>query len=103
MGKRPDETDVSGVTVTNCTLTGTTNGARIKTYHDSPTLQASGIIFEDLIMNEVANPIIIDQHYNSKKNPKVNFLCLCNFNHFYAINKDIEKLVSFLSVQIYLA
>ncbi|KAL3517411.1 hypothetical protein ACH5RR_020000 [Cinchona calisaya] len=67
LGKRPNEKDVKGVTVTNCTLTGTTNGARIKTYHASPVLQASGIVYEDIIMNEVRNPIIIDQHYNSKK------------------------------------
>ncbi|KAL3531499.1 hypothetical protein ACH5RR_010821 [Cinchona calisaya] len=65
--KRPQEKDVKGVTVKNCTLTGTTNGARIKTYHASPSLVASGIVYEDIVMNDVKNPIIIDQHYNSKK------------------------------------
>nr|XP_027127398.1 exopolygalacturonase clone GBGE184-like [Coffea arabica] len=67
LGKRPAEKDVNGVTVTNCTLTGTTNGARIKTYHASPPMRASGIVYEDIIMNGVRNPIIIDQHYNSGK------------------------------------
>ena len=66
LGKRETETDLKGVTVTNCTLTGTTNGARIKSYRASPKLQASGIVFEDIIMNQVQNPIIIDQNYNSK-------------------------------------
>ncbi|KAL2535522.1 Exopolygalacturonase [Forsythia ovata] len=67
LGKRPDEKDVKGVTVINCTLTGTTNGARIKTYHASPQIQASAIFYQDIVLNDVRNPIIIDQHYNSKK------------------------------------
>ena len=66
LGKRETETDLKGVTVSNCTLTGTTNGARIKSYRASPKLQASTIVFEDIIMNNVQNPIIIDQNYNSK-------------------------------------
>ncbi|CAA0828228.1 Exopolygalacturonase clone GBGE184 [Striga hermonthica] len=70
LGKRPNELDVAGITVKNCTLTGTTNGARIKTFHDSPQLSASGIIYQDIVMNQVKNPIIIDQHYSSKNKPK---------------------------------
>ncbi|XP_017251944.1 exopolygalacturonase-like [Daucus carota subsp. sativus] len=65
LGKWQDETDLRGVTVTNCTLTNTTNGARIKSYRQSPSLSASGIIFDDLVMNGVHNPIIIDQNYDS--------------------------------------
>ncbi|GFP80633.1 polygalacturonase [Phtheirospermum japonicum] len=67
LGKRPDETDLKGVTIINCTMTGTTNGARIKTYRQSPKLSASTIYFEDIVMNQVSNPIIIDQNYASKK------------------------------------
>jgi len=67
LGKRMDEEDVKGVTVINCTLTRTTNGARIKTYHASPQIQASSIYFQDLVLNDVKNPVVIDQHYNSKK------------------------------------
>nr|GMD68906.1 exopolygalacturonase clone GBGE184-like [Ipomoea batatas] len=66
IGKRPDEKSVKGVRVSNCTLTGTTNGARIKTYRASPKLQVSNIIFENLILKNVKRPIIIDQDYNSK-------------------------------------
>nr|GMD72924.1 exopolygalacturonase clone GBGE184-like [Ipomoea batatas] len=66
IGKRPDEKSVKGVRVSNCTLTGTTNGARIKTYRASPKLQVSSIIFENLILKNVKRPIIIDQDYNSK-------------------------------------
>ncbi|XP_075096879.1 polygalacturonase-like [Nicotiana tabacum] len=66
LGKRLDETDVKGVTVRNCTFRGTTNGARIKTYMGSPSLQVSGVIYEDIILDNVKNPIVIDQHYHSK-------------------------------------
>lgn len=66
LGKRPDEDNVNGVIVRNCTLIGTTNGARIKTYRASPKLQATSITFEDIIVNNVSNPVIIDQDYSSK-------------------------------------
>ncbi|KAL2253618.1 exopolygalacturonase [Sesamum indicum] len=65
LGKQADEKDLKGVTISNCTLTGTTNGARIKTYHDSAQITASDIVFQDIQMNNVQNPIMIDQHYNS--------------------------------------
>ncbi|KAL7083066.1 hypothetical protein ACP275_14G139500 [Erythranthe tilingii] len=68
LGKRPNETSMKGVTITNCTLVGTTNGARIKTYHASPQIEASSIYFQDIVMDRVKNPIIIDQHYDSKRN-----------------------------------
>ena len=70
LGKREGETDVNGVSIINCTLTKTTNGARIKSYHASPKLKATKIIFQDIVMNEVKNPIIIDQHYDSKTKPE---------------------------------
>ncbi|KAK2965203.1 hypothetical protein RJ640_019958 [Escallonia rubra] len=66
LGRREGETDVKGITVRNCTLSNTTNGARIKTFRESPTLQVSNVLYEDIVMNDVANPIIIDQNYNSK-------------------------------------
>ncbi|CBI36886.3 unnamed protein product, partial [Vitis vinifera] len=65
LGKYPNEKDVVGIHVTNCTLNGTTNGARIKTWPGSPPSQASSIIFQDIVMNSVKNPILIDQKYGS--------------------------------------
>jgi len=65
LGKEKNELDVSGITVSDCTLTGTTNGARIKTYAGSAPSAASNIIFDNLVMNNVENPIIIDQFYGS--------------------------------------
>ncbi|KAH7578309.1 hypothetical protein ACOSP7_000460 [Xanthoceras sorbifolium] len=67
LGKYSDETDVKNVLVTDCTLTKTTNGARIKTWLASPTLKASNITFQNIIMNMVKNPIIIDQEYGAKR------------------------------------
>ncbi|EPS71289.1 hypothetical protein M569_03472 [Genlisea aurea] len=72
LGKRDNEMNLSGIKVINCTITKATNGVRIKTFADSPELQATGIIFQDIIMNEVANPIIIDQHYHSSAKKESN-------------------------------
>lgn len=66
LGKRIDETNLKGIIVRDSTLIGTTNGARIKTYHQSPKMEATNIVFENLVMKGVKNPIIIDQHYDSK-------------------------------------
>ncbi|CAL1397289.1 unnamed protein product [Linum trigynum] len=66
LGKYPDEKDVRGITVNNCTLKNTDNGIRIKTYAGSPPSQASRMVFEDIVMEDVKHPIIIDQHYGPK-------------------------------------
>jgi galacturan 1,4-alpha-galacturonidase len=64
LGKYANEKDVIGLTVSNCTLTGTTNGLRIKTWQSSSSaLVATSFVYEDIIMNNVYNPIIIDQEY----------------------------------------
>ncbi|KAL7086431.1 hypothetical protein ACP275_13G002200 [Erythranthe tilingii] len=64
MGKNPAEKDVSGIYVKNCTFTGTSNGVRVKTWPSAPaTLRISGLHFEDLVMNNVSNPVVIDQQY----------------------------------------
>ncbi|XP_050237274.1 exopolygalacturonase-like [Mercurialis annua] len=65
LGKVKNEADVTGISVSDCTLTGTTNGARIKTYAGSSPSAANNIIFNNLVMNNVQNPIIIDQFYGS--------------------------------------
>ncbi|KAL8090329.1 hypothetical protein AgCh_039704 [Apium graveolens] len=67
LGRYPDEKDVKNVLVSNCTFLNTTNGARIKTMHESPTLSAMNITFQDIIVQHTFNPIIIDQHYFADK------------------------------------
>ncbi|CAK9145607.1 unnamed protein product [Ilex paraguariensis] len=66
LGKLPNEMDVTGIIVRNCTLVGTTNGLRIKTYPAKTPSRASGILFSNIVMNNVQNPIIIDQGYHTR-------------------------------------
>ncbi|XP_058203180.1 exopolygalacturonase-like [Rhododendron vialii] len=70
LGKLPNELDVRGVIVRNCTLTGTTNGVRIKTFPASDPSRASGIVFGNIVMNNVVNPVIIDQYYGGRPTDK---------------------------------
>ncbi|KAF8038276.1 hypothetical protein BT93_B0967 [Corymbia citriodora subsp. variegata] len=68
LGKYENEADVRGVVVKNCTLSNTDNGLRIKTTRGPKAIasQASSIIFQDIVMHNVKNPIIIDQEYNAQ-------------------------------------
>ncbi|KAK2429707.1 Pectin lyase superfamily protein [Trifolium repens] len=65
LGRNDGEEDVENINVRNCTLSGTTNGLRIKTWALplSKPLKASNFMYEDIMMNNVDNPIIIDQEY----------------------------------------
>ncbi|KAL4036955.1 hypothetical protein IC575_000533 [Cucumis melo] len=64
LGKYTKEKDVVGVTVKACKIFNTTNGVRIKTWPDSAVaFMASDMHFEDIEMENVSNPIIIDQEY----------------------------------------
>lgn len=73
LGGGPKEEDVSGIAVRNCTFFGTENGVRIKTWARNYASSASNITFQQITMNNVRNPIIIDQQYcpsgNCKKVP----------------------------------
>ncbi|MCE3215746.1 hypothetical protein HAX54_003337 [Datura stramonium] len=62
LGRSPNEV-VKDIHVKSCTLTATQNGVRIKTFASSNVGSATTINFEDIIMNNVRNPVIIDQHY----------------------------------------
>lgn len=64
LGKYENEEDVYGITVKNCTLVGTENGIRIKSWPAGKTpSKASSMIFQNILMNNVRNPIVIDQQY----------------------------------------
>ncbi|CAN6331482.1 unnamed protein product [Urochloa humidicola] len=64
LGRYADEGDVTHVHVRDMTFTGTMNGVRFKTWENSPSKSnAAHMVFENLIMNNVQNPVIIDQKY----------------------------------------
>ncbi|KAK4409584.1 Polygalacturonase [Sesamum angolense] len=64
LGGYASEKDVQGIYVTNCTFIGTQNGVRVKTWPSAPAqLTVSDLHFEDLIMDNVSSPVIIDQEY----------------------------------------
>ncbi|XP_073104391.1 exopolygalacturonase-like [Elaeis guineensis] len=63
LGKYKNEKNVAGVNARNCTVSGTSNGIRIKTWPGAPPSEASDIIFEDIVIENVSNAIIIDQEY----------------------------------------
>ncbi|KAI4301444.1 hypothetical protein L6164_034722 [Bauhinia variegata] len=68
LGKRTNEKSVEGVTVTECSFINTTNGARIQTWRKNNTGEAKNIVFENLIMNNVQNPVVINQSYGFANN-----------------------------------
>ncbi|XP_064977709.1 polygalacturonase-like [Musa acuminata AAA Group] len=57
------EESVRNVTVKTVTFSGTQNGVRIKTWGTRIQGQVRGVVFEDALMRNVQNPIIIDQNY----------------------------------------
>ncbi|XP_062174971.1 polygalacturonase [Alnus glutinosa] len=57
---------VSNVIVNRATLSGTTNGLRIKTWQGGSGY-AKNIMFQNVVMHNVSNPIIIDQYYCDRK------------------------------------
>ncbi|KAF9676411.1 hypothetical protein SADUNF_Sadunf09G0135700 [Salix dunnii] len=64
LGRYENEGDVSGLVVRDCAISGTMNGIRIKTWANSPgSSAATNMTFENIVMNNVTNPIIIDQSY----------------------------------------
>ncbi|KAK4593306.1 hypothetical protein RGQ29_017429 [Quercus rubra] len=82
------------------TLSSTENGVRIKTWPASPPGIASDIHFENIIMNNVANPILIDQGYCpnsqcSNKSPskvKINNVSFKNIRGTSS-TKEVVKLI----------
>ncbi|KAK7405645.1 hypothetical protein VNO78_07207 [Psophocarpus tetragonolobus] len=63
LGKNHDT--VSDVYVKNCKFTGTTNGARIKTFPGGSGY-AKRITFEQITLSQTRNPIIINNFYNGQ-------------------------------------
>lgn len=54
---------MQNVTVKTTTFTGTQNGLRIKSWGRPSNGFARDILFQHAVMNNVQNPIVIDQNY----------------------------------------
>ena len=63
LGKDLKEAGVQNVTVKTVTFTGTQNGVRIKTWGRPSNGFVRNVLFQDAIMVNVENPVIIDQNY----------------------------------------
>ncbi|KAK4379691.1 hypothetical protein RND71_001553 [Anisodus tanguticus] len=68
LGKNKEEDVVSNIYVHDATLRGTTNGLRIKSWQGGRGY-AKDILFQDIEMVNVTNPIIIDQFYCDQDKP----------------------------------
>ncbi|KAK4371510.1 hypothetical protein RND71_010985 [Anisodus tanguticus] len=68
LGAGNSEAHVSDITVDGAKFSRTANGLRIKTYQGGSG-SASNIQFQNVVMNDVKNPIIIDQYYCDQVSP----------------------------------
>ncbi|CAN4118574.1 unnamed protein product [Withania somnifera] len=68
LGSENSEAHVSDVTIYGAKFSGTTNGLRIKTWQGGSG-DASNIRFQNVEMQGVENPIIIDQNYCDQDDP----------------------------------
>ncbi|KAK1318344.1 hypothetical protein QJS10_CPB04g01987 [Acorus calamus] len=63
LGKSSVEPGVQNLTVRSATFSGTQNGLRIKTWGRPSNGFVKGVVFEHVVMQNVRNPIVIDQNY----------------------------------------
>ncbi|KAJ3670220.1 hypothetical protein LUZ60_010544 [Juncus effusus] len=68
LGDDNSEAQVSRILIDTVKMNGTTNGARIKTWQGGSGY-AKNIIFQNIVMHNVQNPIIIDQNYCDSQTP----------------------------------
>lgn len=68
LGKSNSTASVQNVQVDGAFISNTENGVRIKTWQGGHGY-ARNIIFKNILMNNVSNPIIIDQYYCDSKRP----------------------------------
>ncbi|TVU23207.1 hypothetical protein EJB05_30174 [Eragrostis curvula] len=68
LGNDNSRAEVSGIIIGTVQLYGTTNGVRIKTYQGGSGY-AKDITFQNMITENVMNPIVINQNYCDKAKP----------------------------------
>ncbi|KAL1815097.1 hypothetical protein ACET3Z_017671 [Daucus carota] len=62
LGRASNE-QVHDIKVLNCNISNTQNGLRVKTWAPSFSGMVSNLTYQNILMNEVSNPIIFDQNY----------------------------------------
>uniref|UniRef100_A0A7N0T761 Uncharacterized protein n=1 Tax=Kalanchoe fedtschenkoi TaxID=63787 RepID=A0A7N0T761_KALFE len=65
LGERANEFPVTNVFIRRNKLIRTDNGVRIKTFPKPNKNHVSNVVFDDITMTDVKNPIIIDQEYHN--------------------------------------
>lgn len=63
LGRDANEAGVQNITLTNSVFSGSDNGVRIKTWARQSTGFVRNVLFQNLVMKNVQNPIIVDQNY----------------------------------------
>lgn len=91
MGGNPNEGVVQHIVVNNSIFTSSDNGVRIKTWAKPSDTYAKTIVFQNLQMKNVANPIIIDQQYCPGRNCPRGVHC-CFTSHFNELIHSIFNL-----------
>ncbi|XP_038993397.1 polygalacturonase-like [Hibiscus syriacus] len=92
--------DITGIKVSKCTLTDTSNGVRIKTWAGEFPGTASDMHFEDITVKNVSCPVLIDQKYcpwnkckmDAESNVKLSNISFKNI-HGTAALPEVVKLV----------
>ncbi|CAN0902492.1 PG1 [Linum grandiflorum] len=96
LGKYDTEKPLKNIWVQNCTISNSDNGIRIKSWPDRFATSLSGVHFEDIIFDNVENPIIIDQLYcphnecKSKLGPSKVKISDVSFNNVRGTSKTKE-------------
>ncbi|XP_071920793.1 polygalacturonase-like [Coffea arabica] len=67
LGRYDNELPIKGSFDTDCTISGTLNGVRVKSWPASKSGSATNMHFEGIIIQNVSNPVIIDQEYCPNK------------------------------------
>ncbi|CAN1153977.1 unnamed protein product [Linum perenne] len=101
LGRYEKELLVKNIFVRHCTIANSNNGIRIKSWPYKFITSCSGIHFEDIILDNVKNPIIIDQQYcpngdfKSKTAPRLVELSDITFKNVKGTSKtkDIIQLI----------
>ena len=93
LGKDLKEAGVQNVTVKRVTFKGTQNGLRIKSWARPSSGFVDNVLFQDAIMTDVENPIVIDQNYcPGSKNCPGQVSLLFSLNRSFFIYFSILKL-----------